>query len=203
MTPELNQPATLSANAAEPKARQVPVPVWLMVLLLVLLYWGMVYFDEYGGWFNPEVYAPYRSYEQVQLYQPPSGGNEAILLGKAKYDVVCSLCHDASGGGKPNQAPPLAGSEWVNGPASRLIRIPLYGLTGPITVKGQQMSFPAPMPPMGTTMTEEELAAVLTYMRQEWGNKAQPITAAQIKAVKAAVGTRPAFTPEEIIQVPE
>jgi mono/diheme cytochrome c family protein len=106
--------------------------------------------------------------------------------------------------GKPNQAPPLVGSEWVQGSPNRLIRIPLYGLSGPVTVKGQQMSFPAPMPPIGAALPPDDLAAILSYVRQAWGNKAPTITPEQVKAVSAQVGNRPAaFTPEEIMQVPE
>jgi mono/diheme cytochrome c family protein len=106
--------------------------------------------------------------------------------------------------GKPNQAPPLAGSEWVIGPINRLIRIPLYGLSGPITVKAHEMLFAAGMPPMGAGLADDDLAALLTYIRNSWGNKASVITPAQVKAVKTEVGNHPQpFTPEEIKQVPE
>ena len=106
--------------------------------------------------------------------------------------------------GKPNQGPPLAGSEWVVGAPARLIRIPLFGLNGPITVHGQQLVFASSMPAMGAALPEDDLAAVLTYMRQAWGNKAPAISPQEIKAVKDKVGnhTQP-FTPEEILQVPE
>ena len=101
-------------------------------------------------------------------------------------------------------APPLAGSEWVQGSPNRLIRIPLYGLGGPITVKGQQMNFPAPMPPIGAALQPDDLAAILSYVRQAWGNKAPTVTPEQVKAVGTQVGNRPtAFSPEEIMQVPE
>jgi mono/diheme cytochrome c family protein len=193
----------VSAQEANLTRNRRVVPVWLIVLFLCLLYWGMVYFDEHGGWFQPEVYTPFRSVEQVMLYQPPVGDRAIIDRGRAVFDAACSLCHNPDGMGKPNQAPPLAGSEWVQGSPNRLIRIPLYGLNGPITVKGQQMNFPAPMPNVGSVLPPEDLAAALSYMRQAWGNKGSLITPEQVKAVSAEVGNRGAFTPEEIMQVPE
>ena len=84
----------------------------------------------------------------------------------------------------------------------RMIRIPLYGLNGPITVKEQQMTFPSGMLAIGWDMPEDDVAAVLTYIRQAWGNKALRVTAEQIKAVKAEVGKRGPFTPEELTKVP-
>ncbi len=199
MNPQPGQSMPVTEDA-EPRASLGPAPVWLMVLLLVLLFGGMVYFDGNSGWFEPAVYVPYHSMTEVALYQPPSG-EQWIPHGKAVYDLNCAPCHDATGSGHPNQAPPFAGSEWVLGSPNRLVRIPLYGLAGPITVKGQQYSFPVPMPAMGAPLPPEDLADVLSYMRQAWGNKAGRITAEQVKAVKAAVGSRAQFTPEEVQQV--
>ena len=202
MTNAVNQTPP-ETDAIEPKANWRPVPVWLLVVILLLVFWGMLYFDQHGGWFSQEVYGPYRSEAEVAAHQPVMSGPN-IGHGKTVYENVCALCHNPDGEGKPNQAPPLAGSEWVVGPPNRLIRIPLYGLNGPVTVKGQQMVFPAGMLAMGAALPEDDLASVLTYMRQAWGNKGSEITAAQIKAIKTEVGNRPqAFTPEELMQLPE
>ncbi len=177
---------SVPSTEAEPKAARRAVPVWLFVLLFMLLYWGMVYFDQRGALANPQVYLPYRSFAELQRYQPPSTeGNE---LGKQLFDNVCALCHNTDGTGKPGQGPPFVGSEWVLGSPNRMIRIPLSGLTGPVTVKGQEYNLS--MTAMGASMTDEQLAAVLTYIRQSWGNKATPITPAQVKAVRAEVGNR-------------
>ncbi len=188
MSPELNQPAPPAADATEPRAGRHAVPVWLILLLFLLLYWGMVYFDQRGGWFNSQVYAPYHSLSELQLYQPPTGG--ASERGRAVYEQVaqCVLCHNTDGSGKPGQAPPLAGSEWALGSPARMIRIPMAGLTGPIQVKGQEWNLS--MPAMGAGLNDEDLAAVLTYIRQSWGNKASEITPEQVKAVRAQGGTR-------------
>lgn len=172
---------------AEPRAARNTVPLWLVVLLCALVYWGMVYFDQRSGWFSPDVYSPYRTFVEVQNYQPVTG-NDNLIRGKAVYENVCALCHNPDGNGKPNQAPPFVGSEWVLGSPNRMIRIPLAGLSGPLQVKGQTWTLA--MPAMGAALSDDDLAAVLSYIRQSWGNKASAITAAQVKAVKAEIGSR-------------
>jgi mono/diheme cytochrome c family protein len=177
------------ADAPEQKAASQPVPVWMLVLLLLLVFWGMAYFDQHSGWADSHVYMPYRSMQELTLYQPATGGGN-LALGKQYYDNVCGLCHNPDGAGKPGQAPPFVGSEFVLGSPARLIRIPQVGLTGPVQVKGQDYNNLPSMAAMGATLTDEQLAAVLTYMRQSWGNKAKEITADEVKAVRKEVGNR-------------
>ena len=186
MSHEPQHSAALSAEA-EPQAGRMPVPVWLIVLLFLLLYWGMIFFDQHSGWFDAQVYAPYRSGAELALYQPPTGGAD-LTRGKTVYENICGLCHGNDGMGKPGQAPPFAGSEWALGNPLHMIRIPLAGLAGPLQVKGQQ--FNLSMPAMGAALPDDDLAAVLTYIRQSWGNKASAITPEQVKTARAAVGNR-------------
>jgi len=186
MSPEPQQPLPMTADA-EPQAGRIPVPVWLIVLFFLLLYWGMVYFDQHSGWFNAQVYTPYRSAAELVIYQPPTGGPD-LSRGKVIYENICGLCHNNDGTGKPGQAPPFVGSDWVLGSPNRMIRIPLAGLAGPIQVNGQPWNLA--MPAMGAALPDDDLAAVLTYIRQSWGNKASAITPEQVKAVRAEVGNR-------------
>src|SRR5258705_308514 len=104
----------MSPEAAEPKAGPKRLPLWLIILSFLLLYWGMAYFDLNSGWGRTEVYAPYHSIDEVAKYQPPPEGFDRVTAQK-KYDAVCGLCHQPDGLGKPGQFPPLAGSEWANG----------------------------------------------------------------------------------------
>lgn len=186
MSPDPNQSIPMGTDV-EPKAARREMPIWPILIFFIILYWGMVYFDERSGWGNSQVYAPYRSLAQLQTFQPATGG-EDLARGKTVYENVCALCHNTDGTGKPNQAPPFAGSEWALGNPNRMIRIPLAGLTGSVQVKGQQWSLS--MPAMGAALSDEDLAAVLSYIRQSWGNKASAITPEQVKAVKAEVGAR-------------
>jgi mono/diheme cytochrome c family protein len=201
MSSEPVQPVATIPEAAEPRAQEAEVPFWLVVVLLVLMYWGMVYFDERGGWFEPQVYAPYSSLAELQMYQPPGGGPN-LAQGRTVYENVCALCHGTDGAGKPNQAPPLAGSEWVTGSVQRLVRIPLSGVTGEIQVKGQSYNLPS-MPAMGAALSDDDLAAALTYMRQSWGNKAPAISAEEIKAIRTEAGSRAQpWTAAELLAIP-
>ncbi len=201
MSAEFQSTAT---TESEPTSTLAVVPVWLLILMLVVVYWGAVFFDKHGGWFNPRVYGPYASIAELDRYQPRQGEDESIIRrGMDVFELTCAPCHNPDGKGKPNQAPPLCGSEWVQvEKPERLIRIPLYGLNGPITVKEQQMTFPAGMVAIGWDIPEDDLAAVLTYIRQAWGNKASRVTAEQVKAVKTQVGKRGPSTPEELMTVP-
>jgi len=109
-----------------------------------------------------------------------------MAVGKGQF-VICSACHGPEATGTPNLAPPMAGSEWVHGPVENLIRIQLRGLQGPITVKGQTYTFAAPMAPL-SYQTDEQVAAVLTYVRNSFGNKASAVTPEQVKAFRGEVG---------------
>ncbi|MCU0635119.1 MAG: cytochrome c [Gemmatimonadaceae bacterium] len=111
--------------------------------------------------------------------------------GKALYQR-CIACHQDTGLGIPAAFPPLAGSEFVTGKPDVLIAILLHGLQGEVTVKGTKYN--GVMMPYGTgqAMTDQEVADVLTYVRTSFGNKATPITAKQVAAVRAATKARTA-----------
>lgn len=183
--------AALSADEPEPRAEFGHAPVWLIILFALFFYWGQLYLDEHGGGFHPQVYEPYASYKQVSDLNPKGGAAAMIAKGEALYQLKgCSACHQLSGQGVPGQFPPLAGSEWVlEAVPSRLIRIPLNGLSGPITVKGQEWN--SQMLALGATMPDnEDLAAILTYIRQAWGNTAPPVTPEQVEAVRKELAGR-------------
>ncbi len=191
------------AGNGEPTATSATVPMWIVVLMLVLLFLGGVYFDYRSGWFSPKIYAPYASIEQLDAYQPKSGAAAAAAHGKQVYDTLCGICHSPDGLGKPNMAPPLAGSEWViTKGVKRLIRIPQSGLSGPLQVMGKDWNLN--MAPMGAALSDADLAAVLTYIRTSWGNQASEVTADDVKAVRAELGAHPTpLTGPELKNLPE
>ena len=95
-------------------------------------------------------------------------------------------CHQPNGKGLDPAFPPLENSAWVSGDPERLIKIGLYGLMGPIEVNGKKYDGQVPMTPFGGLLDDNELAAVLTYVRNSFGNKAEPVTADDIKKVREA-----------------
>src|SRR5438445_113114 len=141
MNPESSMP--MQSEVSEPKAGSSGIPLWLVILSFLLIYALLVYFDQNSGWFKPEIYAPFHSTEQLLAFQLRKEGFDRILAQK-KFEAVCGICHQSDGMGKPGQFPPLAGSEWANGAANRMIRIPLVGLGGPIKVKGQTWNLSMP-----------------------------------------------------------
>ena len=196
-------PACSVPSAGEPSATRSAAPMWIIVVTLVLLFLGGIYFDRHSGWFDAKVYAPYNSTENLGAYQPQSGAAAELARGKKTYEAVCGICHGPDGLGKPGQAPPLAGSEWVVAKGvNRLAHIPLAGLAGPIQVAGKEWSLN--MAAMGAALPDDSLAAVLTYIRSSWGNLAPPVTGDDIKKIRAAMGAggQPA-TAEVLLKLPE
>jgi len=194
---------TTSTIESEPTSTLTTLPMWLVVLMLLLLFWGAMSFDRRGGWFEPKVYGPYVSVPDLERFQPRDRGGPNLPRGKVVFEMTCALCHNSDGMGKPGQFPPLAGSEWVNAPgANRVLRIPLVGLSGPIKIKGQEWNLA--MPAMGAALSDDDLAAALSYIRQAWGNKAPPVTAEKVKAIRAELGNRAQpMSADELLRLPE
>jgi mono/diheme cytochrome c family protein len=188
---------------AEPTATGSTVPMWIFSLTLVLIYLGAVYFDHHGGWFDAKVYGPYASAEELDSYQPKSGAAATFARGKKLYEQNCGVCHGVDGLGKPGQAPPLAGSEWVMAKGvQRLTHIPLTGLAGSILVEKQ--SWNLQMAAMGAALPDADLAAVLTYIRGSWGNGMGEVTADDVKAARAAIGAHPQpMSGDQMMKMPE
>lgn len=116
--------------------------------------------------------------------------------GKTAF-ALCMACHGPTGAGTPLVGPPLANSEWVQGPIENLLRIQLRGMTGPVTVNGVKYEFAAPMLALHF-QTDEQIAAVLTYVRNSFGNKGTAVKPEHVKAFRGEVGKAP-VTVEDLI----
>ena len=124
---------------------------------------------------------------------------EQFESGKLLYTASCGACHQASGHGQEGLAPPLLDSEWTTGSAERLIRIVLHGVRGPISVKGKQ--YDMEMPGL-SVFDDEQIAALVTYVRREWEHTASPVSAEEVAKIREAHGNREeAWTEPELLKI--
>lgn len=112
-----------------------------------------------------------------------SGLKASIERGKLVYEQYCLACHQVDGSGVPHLNPPLIQTSYVLGDPTTLVNIVLKGLNEEIEINGNYYS--NPMPPLGEVLKDEEIADVLTYVRNSFGNKAGPITVKQVKDIRA------------------
>ncbi len=117
-------------------------------------------------------------------------------------EAHCVTCHQADGKGLPDSGlPPLIGSSWVTGDPDRLIKLTLKGLMGPIEVNGRKYPGQVPMTPFEQLLNDEEIASVLTYTRNAFGNKASAIGESDVarvrKEVKSFIGL---YKPEDLLK---
>lgn len=125
-----------------------------------------------------------------------ASGSEKPLDPKALYEANCSACHQVSGKGVPAAFPPLDGSKYVTSDnTERMAAIMIYGLQGPITVLGAEYN--SVMAPLGQ-LSDKELAAIATYVRNSWSNKAAPVEASLFKSVREKYGQRSMFNISEL-----
>ncbi|MFM2146161.1 MAG: hypothetical protein RL732_997 [Bacteroidota bacterium] len=106
--------------------------------------------------------------------------SKAVMAkGKLVYESLCIACHQPDGGGVPRMNPPLTGTSYVLGDKKVLIRIVLKGLKGgEVEIDGDR--YENPMPPQQDALTDQQIADVLTYVRNSFGNKGSAVTVAEV-----------------------
>ncbi|MFN7142031.1 MAG: c-type cytochrome [Limisphaerales bacterium] len=109
--------------------------------------------------------------------------------GKKAYVKSCVACHQSKGEGIPSLFPPLAKSDYLMADKERSTRILIQGQTGEIVVNGQRYN--GAMPPI--PMKDEQIANVLTYIRNSWGNSGEPVTVEEVRKVRADISGRPSL----------
>ena len=133
----------------------------------------------------------------VSLHADPAAD---VAKGKTLFQA-CAACHQATGAGIPGVFPPLAGSDWVTGSEERVVRVILNGVAGPLKVTGKPYNSAMPgFGPGGSNWTDDKIAAVATYIRQAWSNKAAAITTEKVKEIreKGAAGRTKPWTGAEL-----
>ena len=191
--------AILLREKPEPTEGYSPLPLMVLGLMSALILFSAIYLGRYSGGFDPLVYD-----ERILPGMLETGGapvaQDPKVIGKRVF-ANCIACHQTTGLGLPGAYPPLAGSEWAQGPDDRIIRIVLNGLSGPVTVKNT--SYNNSMPAFGPQLRDEQIAGVLTYVRSEWGNNAPAVSPDKVKEIRAAVAARTGpWSPAELLKLP-
>jgi len=201
--------SAIQREKREPRAGLEPLSIWLIAVYGLAIFFGGAYLGRFSGNFSGDSLDPGRLPTRPNRGPNGPGGEQTAELsqadrGKKIFSANCAVCHQPNGLGAAGQGyPPLAGSEYVNGGTRRVGMIVLKGLQGPVTVKGQQFGT-AVMQPWDKTLTDAKIADVLTYIRQEWGNKGGPVTTAQIAGLRKELASHPeSFTESDLKAVPE
>jgi mono/diheme cytochrome c family protein len=176
----------------------VPMPLWLMALCGIAIFWaGTSFSGGFGGsYFSADNYSVHPG-ETTSLPGAPGGpgapepGPSLAELGANYFSANCATCHQANAAGLPGQYPPLAGSEYINGGSWRLGMILLKGIQGPIKVEGQQYPGAIVMPSWEKALPDKKIAAILTYLRSNFGNHAGPISPEQIADARKEFANHP------------
>lgn len=181
----LHEPIWREMN--EPRDGHEPAPVWLVFAFMMLLGWGGYFLGTLSYEFRGDVFdmgglpaAAPSAAEPVAL--------DPMVLGKRVYNN-CSACHQRDGAGLAGVYPPLAGSAVLMGPPEVPAAIVLHGLEGPWQAGGR--TYNNAMPGWEAKLSDEQVAAVLTFARASWGNAAPPVADALVAAVRErAAGQR-------------
>lgn len=137
-----------------------------------------------GGWFllAPKFCLLLLLMASCGAQTPGSDEDASILqLGEDTYQRYCLACHQMDGSGVPGMYPPLRDTDWVTGEKERLIEIVMNGLSGTIEVNGevynQEMA-------ASEFLSDEEIAAVLTYIRVGFGNDSSSVSSAEVASIR-------------------
>ena len=183
----------------------------LVVGSLSLVAWGGVYLGHYSGRFDGLEFDPVATAKSSAAAPAGPPDSPEVKKGRKIFTELCAACHGAVGQGEGAPGvPPLDKSEWVTaaGPA-RLIRILGNALAGPLKVAGKDYNTTGMLAfrgDMGGPLSAEDTAAVLTFIRQAWSNKAGPVTTNQVEQVWKETKDRKMdqpWTAAELEKIPE
>jgi len=176
----------------DPVEGREPAPWWVWAATALALFWGGWYLGRYGGRFGASTEFPSGRLEGLVVEaagaEAAGAAADPVQAGMRLYATHCQSCHQQTGLGVPGVFPPLIGSEWVTGAPELPVLILLHGLQGPITVGGE--GFAGAMPAWQDLLSDAEIAAIATYIRQ-WGtNDAPAVGPDLVAALRSATSER-------------
>ncbi|MCH8474675.1 MAG: cytochrome c [Opitutales bacterium] len=167
--------STLLREKMEPTENSTPVPIGLIFGIMVLGIWGGFYIAFYSGGFDAMVYDETLFGRGTAAAAEDNGEVDLVLVGERMYSRNCQVCHQANGQGAAGAFPSLVGSERVIGSEQVLTRILLHGLNG--------ADYSSEMPAFDS-LPDQQIAGVMTFIRQEWGNDAPEISEETVAAIR-------------------
>jgi mono/diheme cytochrome c family protein len=170
-----------------PKASWTTISVIATIVTLIGFYVGLFLIKAADSRIPPEVAAvtaptELEAQQAAEAIEVDPAADAALLAGVDGANVYrqCAACHQPTGEGVPGAFPPLNQTDWVTGDPAVPVRVVMYGLRGPITVRGNTYS--GMMPPLG--LNDVEIAAVVNYIRTAWDNQADAIDVAFVRNIR-------------------
>ncbi|MEY3109474.1 MAG: hypothetical protein RLY37_73 [Verrucomicrobiota bacterium] len=186
----------LSRDKDEPVEGFSLTPIFIVFLFCGFGFWAGLYLTQNSGNFAPSAFdlnAPKASLAGGPVAFEPDAAKGATL-----FLANCAACHQATGLGVPGAFPPLVKSVWVTGSEDRLIKAILAGLAGEIEVNG--VKYNGNMPNIGAGLKDSQIAHIATYVRQAWGNVAEPVMDTKVAEVRKAIGNRAQYNPADLLK---
>ena len=186
----------LSRDKDEPAEGFSLTPIFIVFLFCGFGFWAGVYLTNNAGGFSASAFdldAP-----KVVVGGAPAAFEPDVAKGEQLFLANCAACHQATGLGVPGAFPPLAKSAWVAGSEERVIKAILAGLAGEIEVNG--VKYNGNMPNIGAGLKDAQVAHIATYVRQAWGNTAEPVMDTKVAEVRKAIGNRAQYNPADLLK---
>lgn len=192
---ENNEVSTLALHddvmheTAEPFEDTIKGPVWFYLFVVFSMVVGAFYLGRHMGRMDTAAHIGFLHDGGKQGGQAQESAPASTVSGASIFSSRCATCHQANGQGVPGAFPPLVGAKYVLESPEVLVNIILHGLQGEIEVAGK--TYNGMMPPWGSQLGDEEVAAVASYIRSELGdNKADKVDAALVKKIREQTNDR-------------
>ncbi len=186
----------LSRDKDEPAEGFSLTPIFIVFLFCGFGFWAGLYLTQNSGNFAPSAFdlnAPKASLAGGPVaFEPDAAKGATLVLAN------CAACHQATGLGVPGAFPPLVKSVWVTGSEDRLIKAIIAGLAGEIEVNG--VKYNGNMPNIGAGLKDSQIAHIATYVRQAWGNVAEPVMDTKVTEVRKAIGNHAQYNPADLLK---
>lgn len=177
--------AYLEQESRIPEEGNEKGPWWIYATIVLVLSFSFFYMGRYLGEISDRPHVLFTSDTPAEVTVQEV---DRAVTGQRIYVRLCQSCHQQDGRGITGVFPPLAGSDWVNGPSEKPVSIVIHGMHGPIIRDG--IRYDAAMPGFGRLLSDEDVAAVVSYIRGAFGNDTPEILPGEVKQVRERAGDR-------------